>query len=64
MDVTGMTVTGNRCLDDQDTQTQAYGVEEGGTSDKNLIVANHCHGNLVGGVVTVGADTKSADNLE
>ena len=64
MDVTGMTITGNRCLDDQDVQTQAYGIEEGGESDKNLIVANHCHGNLVGGVLTVGADTKSAENLK
>ena len=64
MDVTGMTVTSNRCLDDQDAQTQAYGVEESGASNKNLIVANHCHGNLTGGVLTVGADTKSAENLE
>ncbi len=64
IDVTGMTVTGNRCLDDQSVQTQAYGIEESGTSDRNLIVANHCHGNLVGGVLTVGADTRCAENLE
>ena len=63
-DVTGMTVNANRCLDDQEERTQAYGVEETGESDQNLIVANHCHGNLSGGIVTVGASTKCVNNLE
>ena len=63
-DVTGMTVNANRCHDDQEVRTQAYGVEETGESAQNLIVANHCRGNLTGGVITVGADTKCAENLE
>jgi len=63
-DVTGMTVNANRCLDDQEERTQAYGIEETGESDQNLIVANHCHGNLSGGIATVGTNTKCVNNLE
>jgi len=64
IDVTGMTVSANRCLDDQEVRTQAYGIEESGASDQNLIVANHCRGNLTGSIRTIGADTKRVDNLE
>ena len=63
-DVISMTVSANRCLDDQFARTQAYGVEEAGASNQNLIVANHCRGNLTGSILTVGADTKCVENLE
>lgn len=64
IDVTDMTVSGNRCLDDQSARTQAYGIEEIGTSDYNLIVANHCRGNLIGSILTIGSNTKRIDNFE
>ncbi|HIC19698.1 TPA: right-handed parallel beta-helix repeat-containing protein [Candidatus Poribacteria bacterium] len=63
-DVTGMTVNANRCLDDQEISTQGYGIEEKGESNQNLIVANHCQGNLCGGIMTIGDRTKCTENLE
>ncbi len=61
--VTGMTVNANRCLDDQDERTQAYGIEESGESDQNLITANHCRDNLNEGICTVGEETQCYGNL-
>jgi len=56
-------VEGNRCLDLQPTKTQAYGIDEEGTSDYNLIHGNNCRGNLIGGIRTIGVNTLSPDNI-
>lgn len=48
-----ITLTGNRCYDNQGIKTQAYGIFVGDNVHDTLIVGNNCAGNLTGGV-TVG----------
>ena len=61
---TDTVISGNRCLDDQDTKTQKHGIAESEESDHNLITGNLCRGNLDAGVVTSGANTTAADNMQ
>lgn len=55
--ITGTVVVGNRCYDDQGTQTQQYGVLETGTANSNTILGNDLTGNLLGPISYVGANT-------
>jgi hypothetical protein len=50
-------VIGNRCFDDQGTQTQKYGIGERGTSDNNTIGGNDLTGNLTSAMTLVGLNT-------
>lgn len=61
--VTDMTVTGNRCGDDQ-KKTQSTGIEEDGASDRNLVVGNNCRGNAGAGVKVIGKNSTAANNAE
>lgn len=56
-------VTGNRCFDDQGTQTQLTGIAEVGTSDNNVITNNSVRGNGTAGITEVGASSIYRDNL-
>ncbi|MDZ4200264.1 MAG: right-handed parallel beta-helix repeat-containing protein, partial [Kiritimatiellia bacterium] len=61
--VTDMLVIGNRCLDDQSPRTQSFGIEESGEqSNRNLIIGNHCMGNLKGGILLQGTDSVATRN--
>ena len=61
--VTEMTVTGNRC-GDQEKKTQAAGIEETGASGRNLVTGNHCRGNAGPGVKLIGKNSHAANNAE
>lgn len=61
--VTEMTVTSNRCGDDE-KKTQSSGIEETGVSDRNLMVGNNCCGNAGAGVKRTGKNSSAANNLE
>jgi len=58
----GIIVVNNKCYDDQDTKTQATGINEY-NSDYNLIVGNDCRGNNTHAIQYVGSHTIVADNL-
>jgi parallel beta-helix repeat protein len=62
-DSTHMVVTGNRCGFDGDKPTQKLGIEERGTSNKNVITGNLCEGNIDGGISIVGPDTQALGNV-
>jgi len=53
-------IIGNRCYDDQGTQTQDYGMTIEGADDYNIICNNNLRGNLTGGLS--GAD--GANNIK
>lgn len=61
-----ITITGNLCTDEQEGEkkTQAYGIQETGESNNNIITSNNCRGNLKGGIMIAGENTIKADNLE
>jgi len=59
-----MIVTGNRCGDDAQPPTQTLGIQETGTSDDNLITANHCRTPGGKGVQTIGKRTRAEGNME
>lgn len=61
--VTEMTVTGNRCGDDE-KKTQSAGIEETGASDRNLVTGNNCRGNSGAGVKMLGKNSSAANNAE
>jgi parallel beta-helix repeat protein len=58
-----MVVTGNRCGFDGDKPTQKLGIEEHGTSNRNVITGNLCEGNLDGGISIAGPDTQALANV-
>jgi hypothetical protein len=62
--VTGMTVSANRCLDDGKEPAQSLGIEETGSSDANLVSGNHCRGNAAGGIRLLGKQSVASGNLE
>ena len=55
---THTTVTGNRCLDDQEHPSQTCGIGEALDADHNLIASNH-----IAGLVVVGRHTEVYGNL-
>jgi parallel beta-helix repeat protein len=57
-------VTGNRCLDDQETKTQKHGIVEFASCHGNLIANNHCRGNAQAGLALAGKDSQKSSNLE
>ncbi len=63
-DATDCVITNNRCMNTEEPGTQKCGIEESGTSDRNLIGGNYCRGNLQPGVVTVGKATQAAGNMQ
>lgn len=56
-------LVGNRCGSDLEEPSQAFGIEETGDSDENVISANLCVGNARGGVTIVGKRTEARGNL-
>jgi len=58
-----ITITGNRCFDDQAVKTQRYGIESIDTSNELLITSNIVKGNLTGGIATVGSTNVVANNI-
>ncbi len=56
-------VNGNRCFDTRGTKYQDYGIKEANGSDWNHIGNNHLRGNGTAGILTVGANTITPDNL-
>lgn len=57
-------IIGNNIFDDQITKTQTAGITESGTSDKNIITNNVVYGNATSQIITVGASTVKANNVE
>ncbi|MBT4815636.1 MAG: hypothetical protein HON70_08055 [Lentisphaerae bacterium] len=59
-------VTGNLCTDEREPleKRQVHGIAETGTSNHNIITGNNCRGNAKSGVVTVGKNTVTANNVE
>jgi hypothetical protein len=55
-------VIGNRCFDDQGTQTQKYGIGERGTADNNTIGGNDLTGNLTAPMSLIGLNTVVLSN--
>jgi len=58
-----ITITGNRCFDNQTVKTQRYGIQSIDTSDELLIAGNIVKGNLSGGISTVGSANVVANNM-
>jgi hypothetical protein len=57
-------VTGNRCLDDQETKTQKHGILEFSSCHGNLIANNLCRGNAQKGLALAGKDSQHNGNVE
>ena len=55
-DVSYCVITGNICFDDQDSETQDYGIYSTGTSALNIIRNNELSDNKTGAVSLVGAN--------
>ena len=62
-DATHTSVTGNRCLDDQDKPTQLRGICESGKSDYNLFSSNHLVTQTGEGLVMIGPKSQAHGNL-
>ena len=58
-----ITITGNRCFDNQSVKTQRYGIHSIDSSNELLITSNILKGNLNGGLSTVGTANVTANNL-
>ncbi len=57
-------VTGNRCLDDQETKTQKHGIVEFSSCRANLFGNNLCRGNAQASLALAGKDSQQSGNLE
>jgi parallel beta-helix repeat protein len=53
-----ITISGNRCFDDQGGKTQIYGLQTIGSSDNNTITGNDFTANLTGEMSLVGTSNK------
>lgn len=64
MDIRGerVTIDGCRCYDDQDTQTQKYGIALAVGSADCHVYGNYVTDNLVAGIIDVGTDNIIHDN--
>jgi len=62
--VNGMTVSANRCVDDRQAPAQSFGIEETGSIDVNLVMGNHCRGNVGGGIRLIGKASLAFGNHE
>ena len=62
-DATRTTVTGNRCLDNQNKPTQLVGIRESGKSDHNLFATNHLVSDTGVGIEMVGPRSQQYGNL-
>ena len=58
-----ITITGNRCFDNQAVKTQRYGIQSIDTSNELLITSNIVKGNLSGAISTVGSANVVANNI-
>lgn len=58
-----ITITGNRCFDNQAVKTQRYGIQSVDSSNELLITSNIVKGNLTGGISTVGSANVIANNI-
>jgi len=57
-------VSGNRCSDNQKTQTQKHGISESPDCRGNEITNNDCRGNAQSGVALAGKDGQQSGNQE
>ncbi|WP_317259170.1 glycosyl hydrolase family 28-related protein [Paenibacillus sp. J5C2022] len=58
-----VTITGNRCFDDQSVKTQRYGIHAIDTSHDLLITSNILKDNWIGPLSTVGSSNVISSNL-